>query len=169
MSKWTNLMMQCDAVQMPNLQLTQGRTMVGMAMMHQCGGMHFGRPLCRTGRSANWRAAHQVHSPAAQRQPALAAFGAQQHVPERHTCPLKSQRRSRTQFSCRAGSDEQQPGDNLPEPVAQIVRAVGEDAALFRLQDQSISAWGIFTMLLVGVLGALYAVRIRTSLQTVCD
>jgi hypothetical protein len=60
---------------------------------------------------------------------------------------------------CRcAGTDNQQPGDNLPEPIAEIVRAVGEDAGLFRLQDQSISAWGVFTMLLVGVLGALYAV-----------
>lgn len=77
-------------------------------------------------------------------------------VPQQR-CLLRPPARSR----CRgAGTEEQQqPGDNLPEPIAEIIQAVGEDAALFRLQDQSISAWGVFTMLLVGVLGALYAVR----------
>ena len=78
---------------------------------------------------------------------------------------LSDPRRSR----CRcAGTDKQQPGDNLPEPIAEIVQAVGEDAALFRLQDQSISAWGVFTMLLVGVLGVLYTVRHDAAQFDVC-
>lgn len=48
----------------------------------------------------------------------------------------------------------------LPDIVAEVAARVGEDAALFNLQDQSVSAWGIFTMLLVTVLAALYVVWI---------
>jgi hypothetical protein len=36
---------------------------------------------------------------------------------------------------------------------------VGEDAAAFDWGQQSLRSWGIFGVLLTGVLGALYAVR----------
>lgn len=109
-------------------------------------------------------ARRKLHAPAPHQ---LASLGTsrrfrQDAIPQQR-CMLRTPTRSR----CRgAGTEEQQPGDNLPEPIAELIQAVGEDAALFRLQDQSISAWGVFTMLLVGVLGALYAVR-HTAIQRV--
>lgn len=131
-------------------------------MLQQCGGMPLERASCRAGATAGLQMANRTrHAPAAHQ---LASLGTsrrfRQDAISQQRCMLRIPARSR----CRgAGTEEQQPGDNLPEPIAEIIQAVGEDAALFRLQDQSISAWGVFTMLLVGVLGALYAVCYDTT------
>lgn len=47
------------------------------------------------------------------------------------------------------------------------IAAAGEDAANFQLQQQSASSWGIFTVLLVGALAALYAVG--RAIRVICQ
>jgi hypothetical protein len=124
-------------------------------MLPQCGSVQLDRAPCRTASTAGLLPVRRIACASSTSTSHGSSRQSRHHTQPQQRCMLRSARRS----SCRcADSDEQRPGDNLPEPIAEIVQAVGEDAALFRLQDQSISAWGIFTMLLVGVLGALYAV-----------
>ena len=88
-----------------------------------------------------------------------------QHVPveQRPNCrQLPGQHRRHCIAAHGQPTDEQQqqqPEAALEAAADAVTRAVGEDAALFRLQDQSVSAWGIFTVLLTVVLATLYAVR----------
>jgi hypothetical protein len=62
-------------------------------------------------------------------------------------------------LSCRAASEEQQ--NQLSTSL------VGEDAAAFDVQRQSIKSWGLFFGLLTGVLGLLYVVN--TESIPACD
>ncbi len=78
-------------------------------------------------------------------------------IPQNQSTCSHQQQPSR-RISRLGATRQEQPDVNLPEPLAEVAKIVGEDAAMFSLQDQSISAWGIFTILLLAVLGVLYAV-----------
>lgn len=76
-------------------------------------------------------------------------------------CPGQQQlqqRGCRAPLRCRA---EQQPvgggaEQQVAAPPAQLPELVGEDAAVFNLEDQSLRSWGMFTALLAGVSALLY-------------
>lgn len=140
--------------------------MYGVSMHQQCGSRQLSRHPCRTGTAAIQRAAHQPCRPVVNIQPVTAAQNLCRRTQKPSQQLLAGTPRTcwghSRQSLCRASGDEVSEPE-LPEPLAEIVRAVGEDAAAFSLQDQSISAWGIFTMLLITVLGALYAVWYMTA------
>ena len=60
-----------------------------------------------------------------------------------------------------SGSGEAQPGAPPPPPAAAEQQLVGEDAAVFNVEDQSLRSWALFAVLLTGVSALLYPVRRR--------
>jgi hypothetical protein len=80
---------------------------------------------------------------------------------------LKSPNHQQQQQACRAPLQcraEKQPGSGgsgqqaaaAAPPAPPPPELVGEDAAVFRLEDQSLRSWAMFTALLAGVSALLY-------------
>jgi hypothetical protein len=74
----------------------------------------------------------------------------------------KKSRSARAQAGSSDRSDSsdlyEQPDEKVKSASAELVVA-GEDAANFQIQEQSATSWSVFSVLLIGALSALYAVR----------